>query len=560
MKMTDKGYSPAEGYLTDYVRRLPLFHDTQAEHLIGDSARKYYEGVGPPLISPVTEYGERIVLRVMEYHPLLDSSNIAFDEWRKMAHDITKYYDDFDSFVILHGTDTMSWTASALSFMLENLDKTVCITGSQIPLCRPRNDGIQNLLGAINIAGHFDIPEVVVYFGFKLFRGCRTSKLDANGFTAFDSPNCSPLATVGVNIKVNWDLIQPRPHKALALRDNFCNDITLLRIFPGPFNTLEATLKDVKGLVLQTFGSGNAPQLPHFLDVIKRACDKGVVVLNCTQCIKGEVEAHYAAGYALREVGVVSCGDMTPEASLIKLGWLLGSGISPDEVRAKIQKDLRGERKNPDKDNVFRMQDKSFAKAVYNVLKKQDSDLVSSLSSGTANVVSKIDMGLLPIVICEFAAMGATDELNSIYKDRNSESPGMLSPDVCDYDQRTGLHLSAANDRFETVQFFLEQGADVNVKDAFGRTPLREAAAQGHKEIIKLLRQHGAGIGMDDSEIAVTLCSTVARGDKESVQNWIDAGVNVNGTDYTNHTPLMVARASGQPDIAQLLVDAGATS
>ncbi len=258
MRKTADGYAPMPGYLTQYVRLLPMFHDKTAEHLIINSARKHYPCMSPPFITSVTEYGERIIFRILEYNPLLDSSNVTHKEWKKVANDINNYYDSFDGFVVLHGTDTMAFTASALSFMLENLGKTVCITGSQIPLCRPRNDGIMNLFGAISIAGQFDIPEVVLYFGYKLLRGCRSSKMDANALSAFDSPNLPPLAVVGVSIKVNWGLVRPHAYRPLELKAFFCNDVTLLRIYPGPFNTLRHTLKHVKGLVLQTFGSGNA--------------------------------------------------------------------------------------------------------------------------------------------------------------------------------------------------------------------------------------------------------------------------------------------------------------
>ncbi len=558
MKMTSKGYSPDPGYLTKYVRTLPMFHDQSAEHIIPASARKHYPGMSAPFITPITEYGERVVMRILEYNPLLDSSNVTYKEWSKIANDIVKYYDEFDSFVVLHGTDTMAFTASALSFMLENLGKTVCITGSQIPLCRPRNDGIMNFLSAISIAGQFDIPEVVLYFGFQLYRGNRTSKMDANGLSAFDSPNLPPLAKVGVNIKINWGLVRPSSHKRLVLKDHFCNDITLLRIYPGPFNTLEHTLKNVKGLVLQTFGSGNAPELPKFLAILKKYSDEGVVILNCTQCIKGDVQPHYAAGTALRESGVISCGDMTPEAALIKLGWLLGSGMGSDEVREKIQADLRGEKKNLDEDVSFNMNDRSFAKAVYTVLKRQHSSLLRANVSGANNLLSRIDTGLLPPVICNFAASGAINELNDIFENRNNENFKTLSPDICDYDKRTGLHVAAANNQYDVVNFFIEQGADVNCKDSFGRTPMREAVENNHIDIILLLKENGAKIGLPDSKIASRLCSVIKNNNKENLASWIKCGINVNVRDYAEHTPLMIASAGNDVEVVKILLKEGA--
>lgn len=557
MTMTPKGYSPKAGYLTKFVKKLPMFHDTSADHLIPNSARKFYKNMSPPLITPVTEYGERVIVRILEYDPLLDSSNVSFMEWKKIAADIAEYYDFFDGFVILHGTDTMAFTASALSFMLESLGKTVCITGSQIPLCRPRNDGIMNLLGAVSIAGQFDIPEVVLYFGSKLLRGCRSSKLDANGLSAFDSPNLPPLATVGVNININWALVRPHSKEALRVKDHFCNDITLLRIYPGPFNTLEHTLKNVKGLVLQTFGSGNAPQLPAFLSILKKACDNGVVILNCTQCIRGDVQAHYAAGTALRECGVISCGDMTPEAALIKLGWLLGAGLSPTEVKQKIRENLRGEKKELHNIN-FNMKDESFARAVYNVLKKQDSTMLHSNVSGANNLITKIDAGLLPPLINNFAAMGAVDELNEIFSSRNNGNHQTLSPNICDYDNRAGLHLAARHNQLDVVNFLLDLGADINIKDAFGRTPLREALENENMEMITLLSEHDAEVGMTDTAIAANLCTMIRYQQIQQLAGWLSCGVNVNVRDYDERTPLMIACANGNIEIVEMLLKHGA--
>ena len=200
MKPSSRGYVCEAGYLPKLLQSLPMFHDPDydlsqeelpviKEDITVDS--KF--NMSDPLITPVSEYGRRTLYYIKEYDPLLDSCNMASTDWVRVARDVVDNYNEFDAFVVLHGTDTMTYTASALSFMLENLSKTVVVTGSQIPLCRPRNDGIANLLGSLAVAGHFDIPEVTLFFGSRLLRGCRASKVNASSLEgAFDAPNATP--------------------------------------------------------------------------------------------------------------------------------------------------------------------------------------------------------------------------------------------------------------------------------------------------------------------------------------------------------------------------------
>ena len=214
-----------------------------------------------PLVTPISEFDRRTVYDIKEYIPLLDSCNMVSTDWARVAKDIVDNNDIYDAFVVLHGTDTMAYTASALSFMLESLSKTVVVTGSQIPLVRPRNDGVANLLGALAIAGHFDIPEVLLFFGSRILRGNRASKVNSNSLEgAFDAPNSSPIGTVGISIDVKWNLVRHPPKSSLVLNSNFCNEVSILRIYPGSFTTLAQSIAPpLKGLVLQTFGAGNGP-------------------------------------------------------------------------------------------------------------------------------------------------------------------------------------------------------------------------------------------------------------------------------------------------------------
>jgi L-asparaginase len=312
------GYSPRPGFLAAQMQAMP--------ELRGPGMPEYTLG---------------------EYTPLLDSSNITPQDWLRMAHDIARNYDAYDGFIVLHGTDTMAYTASALAFLLSGLNKPVIVTGSQIPLSEVRNDARVNLITSLQIAGGFAIPEVCICFGSRLLRGCRAVKVNADGFQAFDSPNFPPLGACGVDIQIDWKLVRPAPDHSLAVKDLADPAVAAMRIFPGISagvlgNILQPPLQ---GLVLETFGSGNGPDRdPALLAVLKAAVDRGVVIVNVTQCLTGAVDmAAYATGSGLEKAGVIGGYDLTAEAALAKLYYLLGLGLAPEEVKTQMQRDLRGE-------------------------------------------------------------------------------------------------------------------------------------------------------------------------------------------------------------------------
>jgi len=285
---------------------------------------------------------------IHDYSPLLDSSNMTPAEWVRIAHDIADNYGGYDGFVVLHGTDTMAYTASALPFMLAGLRKPVIITGSQIPLCEVRNDARENLITSLMLAASYDIPEVCLYFGGNLLRGCRATKVSADGFAAFDSPNFPPLGTVGIDIEVNWDLIRrERGAKRLRVQEFASPVVSALRLFPGISPELVRNIlrPPLQGLVLEAYGVGNGPDQDRgFIAALKEATKRGVVIVDCTQCLEGTVNLHeYAAGSALARAGVVSGYDMTAEAALAKLYYLFSRRYSPSRVKSEMEKDLRGE-------------------------------------------------------------------------------------------------------------------------------------------------------------------------------------------------------------------------
>lgn len=290
---------------------------------------------------------------LIELSPLLDSSDMAVAEWNRIGSEIARLYEEYDGFVVLHGTDTMAYTAAALSFMLENLDKPVVLTGSQIPLCEVRSDGRDNIITSLLIASSGNIREVCLYFGDKLLRGNRAMKMSADGLIAFASPNYPPLAEVGINIRYRMSEEQTAATSDTAGKSAFRFQpfyeapIGVLKLFPGiNFSLFDAVMTEkLKGVVLETFGAGNIPGEGNaLLPIIKRAFAAGAVVTVCSQCPQGTVSlGSYASSSALVEAGAVSGYDMTTEAAVAKLYYLFSKGYGSNEIKTLMEKSLRGE-------------------------------------------------------------------------------------------------------------------------------------------------------------------------------------------------------------------------
>lgn len=318
MRLGPKGYEPHPGHLEELLRGMPELRDPSVPEFV-----------------------------LVEWEPLLDSADNRPSDWQRIAREVAARYDEIDGVVVLHGTDTMAYSASALSFLLDGLAKPVILTGSQVPLAKARSDARENLIASLQLAAHPGIHEVCVYFAGKILRGNRSTKVSSSAFTAFDSPNEAPLGHVGAHIELRHGAMRPPGEGPLRVAKLGDVTVAALRLFPGiDVRFLEhALLEPLQGLVLETYGAGNAPSRDReFIAALQLATERGVVIVNTTQCLEGRVDMRgYATGSSLLDAGVTSGADMTPEAALAKLIYLLGVGHAPARVRELMEQDLKGE-------------------------------------------------------------------------------------------------------------------------------------------------------------------------------------------------------------------------
>ncbi|KAK2878547.1 hypothetical protein Q8A67_019338 [Cirrhinus molitorella] len=535
--------SPVKNALVETLRKLPFLHDEQYAQQTGLYDK---DTLVVPSTHLLSKQNKRIVYTLKEYSPLLDSCNMTADDWATIGKDIEEHYDDYNGFVILHGTDTMAYTASALSFMCENLGKPVILTGSQVPIFQPRSDGRDNFLGALLIAGQFDIPEVCLYFHHKLYRGNRVTKVDAESFNAFLSPNLPPLANAEVDIKINWDTVwKANTTTKFTFNAEMNRNVGVLRLFPGiTADTVRAFLQPpMDGIVLETYGSGNAPDNPDdLLNEIRNATERGLIMINCTRCLRGTVTTSYATGQALSKAGVVAGFDMTSEAAFSKLSYVLAKQeLSTEEKKKMLSSNLRGEMvANPGGAEHF-LSDSHLIEGI--------TWSVRSFEFLNISCKEQLEDALKPSLACAAARIRDIDALEALRKMGTDLSKA-------DYDGRTPLHIATCEGYENVVRYLLDKGATAYAKDRFGDTPLYNAIRLRHTNVMKLLKRRGVHFSQEEVEsVKNTLYSLAARGDLEELKTWESAGIELIRCNYVPKL-IIVAKAAGHRDFADYLKQA----
>ncbi|GLH07818.1 Putative asparaginase [Gryllus bimaculatus] len=500
MRNEQNALVPVPNALVRTLRRNPVLHD----EVYARTKFRHKEPSPPTLVLPDTQERNRVMYSILEYSPLLDSSNMTVEDWVQIGRDIRKYYEHYHGFVILHGTDTLAYTASALSFMLENLGKTVIITGSQIPLFEVRSDGRDNLLNAVIVAGNFVIPEVLVMFGDRIFRGNRTTKVSSECLNAFNSLNFPPLVTFGIQIEVSHkDIFRQTAIEKFCVHPTLDRNVGLLRLFPSiTAETVKAFLQPpTLGVVLQSYGAGNVPSdRQDILDAIGAATQRGVIVVNTTQCMRGAVSDLYETGQALKAVGVTPGYDMTPEAALTKLSYM--------NLRGELTRALSGE--GVTGASVGELVDAVAAHLQISAPREQE----------------ELSAILYPAIVNSAVMRRSVPKLSSLREYG-------LDLTAANADGRTPLHVACCEGSVDVVEFLLLRGANVHMKDS--------AAAKGQLKRFVSYQLAGADFNQVDSSHRTALHVAVLHNQETIVRFLIDVKVNLKCKDMLGETPLSIA-------------------
>jgi len=439
--------------------------------------------------------------------------------------------------------------------MLENLGKTVIVTGSQIPCFETRSDGRDNLVGALILAGNHCIPEVSVYFNHKMIRGNRTIKVSAGSLHAFESPNLPPLATIGINITVDYkSLWKPGKIAALNVQANLCRDVVLLRLFPSiRTETVNHFLTPpIKGVVLQCYGAGNMPSnRTDLIEVIAEATRKGVIIVSCTQCSHGSVSGEYETGKALIDAGVIPGSDITPEAALTKLAYVLAKTDWTHEQRRRVMKmSIRGEM-------TVRFENINPTTLESRLDQEKNLDIIEQVAA-SMNLTSNEEMEhlksvLFPSLLCSVVHIGDTSRLETL----ESHGADFSSPD---YSGNTALHVAAAAGCEKMVNWLLERGASVHARNSSNETPMLTAIKAGQENVVKTLQLCGGAHGLTPSELGDLMVWEAGQGRITQIRCLLQAGAHPSVcTTVNGNTALHAAIEGDQVGVCELLLRSGAS-
>ena len=482
---------------------------------------------------------------------------MQMSDWIQIAKDVQDAYEAFDGFVILHGTDTLAYTASALSFMLENLGKPVIVTGSQIPSFETRSDGRDNFVGALILAGNFNIPEVSVYFRHQLMRGNRTVKVSAENLEAFQSPNMKPLAEMKINIEVDFRGIhRPTVIERFKVHTSLNPNVVLLRLFPSiRTETVKHFLEPpIEGVVLQCYGAGNLPNnRTDILQLLQNAVERGVLIITVTQCSHGSVSGLYEAGKALLDIGIVPGSDITPEAALAKLAYVLSKPeLSKQERRKLMETNLVGEM------TVLKFESGNggltHAISTESLTgETEELDLIEAVAKQLRLKTSKEIQGLrqilFPSILCAMVHAGVPTSKLEVLRVKHCADMAMVN-----YDGRTPLHIAAAQGRNNVVDYLMRHGAGVHVKDVNNESPLMCAINSEQEEIVRALKACGAHLQMSPLELGEKLTSCARFGLLRKLKCFQIAGADLNTVNLSGQTALHAATECGQIQIVHFLI------
>lgn len=461
----NKAYLRKDSYLSEYdSEEIKLFI-------------KPYSKPSSVLFTPKNLFDKRIGYQILEFNQLMDSSNVNLEIWNQLSKCIHDFYHCYDGFVIISGTDTMSYTASILSFALEGLGKPVIFTGSQIPLIETSNDALLNLIDSIIIAGSFNIPEVLIYFRGHLLRGNRTIKNRMSSLQAFESPNYPALITTGTKYKVNWDLILHRKEQevfnVLPLKNN---KILIIKYFPTISDEMLQSILDPenKAIIIETYGSGNLPNNSKMLvSSLLQLNKSNILIVNVSQCRKGFISNDYEVGKPLEKLGIIYASDMTVECVLAKITYLLSKNYSLPEIKKLIGKNLRGE--------LTEIQNEQFSMTNRNLIV----NLKSLITSSQENEEILFD-GAYQELIISMIKSNKLDELKRMNLDLNS----IFEKKSCKFkDGKTPVHYACEYGLLDMLNFLIDCKLKISVIDNYGNSPLYYACLNGHKDVAARLYQ-----------------------------------------------------------------------